>query len=71
MEPAGGVAASPASAFSVVVLPAPLAPISADHFARVDLEVDALDGVDAAVGDPQCRDLEHGVVPAQAISPPR
>ncbi len=51
-----GIAWVPVMAFMVVVLPAPLEPISDTSSPSRDLEVDALDGLDAAVGDLQARD---------------
>jgi hypothetical protein len=53
----------PVMAFMVVVLPAPLEPMRRDQLALAHLEVDALDGLDAAVGHLAGRvTLSNGVV---------
>ena len=45
--------------FRVVVLPAPFAPIRQTSSPSADVEVDALDRVDAAVGDLELAELEQ------------
>ena len=42
-----------------------------DQFALRDFEVDALDGLDAAVGDLQALDLQHCVALSPFSGPPR
>ena len=65
---------------SVVVLPAPLAPIRQTSSRVFDVQVDALDGADAAVGDRELVDGEERAASAMplrrpfrlsATSPPR
>ena len=54
-------AAGPQMPFSVVVLPAPLAPIRQTSSPWLDVEVDALDRADAAVGDLEASSSSSGV----------
>ena len=60
---------SPDSVRSVVVLPAPLLPMRVDDLPGVDVEADALDRLDLAVGDVEVADLEQGRPSAPAGAP--
>jgi hypothetical protein len=66
--PASG--SEPVMAFMVVVLPAPLEPIS-DTSSPAHLEVHALDGLDAAVGHLQARNLQKRLCFISVSSVPR
>ena len=55
---------------SVVVLPAPLAPIRLTSSPSTHLERHALDGLDAAVGDLQPGDLQQGACHLVLLHPP-
>ena len=59
MLAAAGAAADPPTVFSVVDLPAPFAPISVTISPSIDLEGDALDGMNAAVIDVNVFNLQH------------